>query len=109
MLVPAPPRPYSTGDDELDRLLQPSRFYRYPKDVLADASLSVSEKRAILSAWVSDACAVDSLPTLRIAPWSHVAVTFDEVMEALQTLDRNQQRAVGKSPLLYPDKDVSTG
>ncbi|HEX2592417.1 MAG TPA: hypothetical protein VHL34_13025, partial [Rhizomicrobium sp.] len=88
------------------RLLQPSRFYRYPRDVLADATLSIPEKRAILSAWVSDACAVDSLPTLRIAPWSRTAVTFDEAMDALHTLDRDHERLCGKSLRRHPANDT---
>ena len=93
MLVPELPTPRNSGEDDgLDRLLQPAKFYKYPRDVIADASLDVSEKRAILSAWVSNACAVESIPTLRIAPWSKAPVSFDEVMEALQKLDRMDER-----------------
>jgi hypothetical protein len=62
--------------------------YERPGDVLVDASISVSEKRAILSSWASDACAVDSCPPLRHPPFATSPVTFDEVMEALMSLDR---------------------
>ncbi len=93
MLMPEMPTPRkSLEDDDLDRLLQPTKFYKYPRDVIADVKLTLSEKRAILSAWVSNACAVESIPTLRIAPWSRAPVSFDEVMEALQRLDRMEDR-----------------
>lgn len=47
---------------EVERLLNPSEFYAHPRDVLTDASLSLVEKRAILSSWASDACAAESHP-----------------------------------------------
>lgn len=75
-------------DPELARLLHPGRFYDHPKDVLADPDLSASEQRAILASWVSDACAVESVPALRHAPFARRPVTFDEIMNALAQLDR---------------------
>jgi hypothetical protein len=83
-----PPARPDTDDAALDRLLHPSRFYRRPGDVLSDYSLTRPEKRAILSSWASDACAVDSYPSLRHPPFASQPVRFDEVMEALSTLDR---------------------
>ncbi|MEI9988622.1 MAG: hypothetical protein WDM86_01170 [Rhizomicrobium sp.] len=84
---PMPPcRPY-TGDDELDRLLTPARYFRRPKDVLADATLSLSEKRAILSSWASDACSVECRPDLRLAPGAKTPVSFDDIVDVLQRLD----------------------
>ena len=41
-----------------DALLHPARAYAHPKDVIADDDLTLYEKRAILSSWASDACAV---------------------------------------------------
>jgi len=73
---------------ELARLLHPGRFYDRPKDVLDDPDLSVSERRAILSSWASDACAVESVPALRHAPFARRPVPFDEIMDALAQLDR---------------------
>jgi hypothetical protein len=87
-----PPCHPHTGDSYFDSLLEPSRFYAHPNNVLVDQRLSPSEKRAVLASWASDECAVDSMPTLRIAPWSPTAVTFDDVMEALQKLDRETDR-----------------
>lgn len=75
------------GDDELDLLFHPRRRYERPADVLADRELSMEERRAILSSWASDACAVESAPALRRPPFAPAPVTFDEVMDALLKLD----------------------
>ena len=86
-----PPARPDTDDAALDRLLHPSRFYEHPRDVLSDTSLPSSEKRAILSSWASDACAVDSCPALRHPPFASQAAGFDEVMDALAALDRGER------------------
>ncbi|ESX90396.1 hypothetical protein X754_25035 [Mesorhizobium sp. LNJC403B00] len=39
-------------------MLHPARHFKHPHDVLADVALDDQEKRAILSPWASDACAV---------------------------------------------------
>lgn len=78
----------SANDPEIDQLLHPSRFYTRPGDVIADHLLTVEERRAILSSWASDACAVESNPALRQPPHTSGPVTFDEIMEALVGLDR---------------------
>jgi hypothetical protein len=74
-------------DSSLDRLFTPARFFERPHDVLADASLDVQEKRAILASWASDACAVESMPALRQPPGVQRPVSFDEIMDALMSLD----------------------
>ncbi len=76
-----------SGSD-LDALLHPSRVFTHPNAVVGDPSLTLYEKRAILSSWASDACTVEAAPTLREMPGSGQAVSFDEVMVALQELDR---------------------
>ncbi len=86
-----PPARLDTGNAILDRLLHPSRFYEHPRDVLRDISLPNSEKRAILSSWASDACAVDSCPALRQPPFASQPIRFDEIMDALASLDRGQR------------------
>ena len=74
---------------EINDLLPPQGQYDRPADVLADAGLTIPERRAILSAWASDACAVASAPPLRRAPFATTRpVTFDEIMDALRELDR---------------------
>lgn len=76
-----------TSDFSLDRLLAPSRFFKQPHDVLADPGLDLQEKRAILSSWASDACAVESIPALRRPPGAESTVSFDQIMDALRRLD----------------------
>ncbi len=82
---------------EVDRLLNPAKFYARPHDVLIDQSLSIIEKRAILSSWASDACAVDSNPTLRKPPEASEAIAFDDIMDALKTLDEADERPPRRS------------
>jgi len=59
----------------------------HPNDVVNDPDLTLSEKRAILASWASDACAVEAVPTLRRPPGSN-PVAFDDIMDALRALDR---------------------
>jgi len=74
-------------EPEIGRLPQPTRFFRHPRDVTRDSTLTTVEKRAILSSWASDACAVESMPALRQMPDSGCIVRFDDVIEALRELD----------------------
>jgi hypothetical protein len=74
-------------DLSLDRLLSPARHYHHPDDVLHDARLTLVEKRAVLSSWASDACAVESMPALRQPHGTSKPVSFDAIMEALRRLD----------------------
>lgn len=73
-------------DLDLDELLHPAQAFSHPSEVVADPDLTLNEKRAILASWASDACAVESAPALRHAP-GRPPVGFDEVMDALRTLD----------------------
>lgn len=72
---------------ELDHLLNPAAVFDHPRDVLNDADLSKQEKRAILSSWASDACAVESMPGLRQQPGGRGPVSFDDIVDALRQLD----------------------
>ncbi|MGN6772986.1 MAG: hypothetical protein ACTHJQ_24530 [Rhizobiaceae bacterium] len=82
-----------TSDLTLDRLLSPARHFRHPDDVLADETLDLQEKRAILSSWASDACAVESMPALRQPPGGSEPVSFDDIMDALRRLDEEPRSA----------------
>jgi hypothetical protein len=73
---------------DLEALLHPAQAFAHPLDVVRDADLTLNEKRAILAAWASDACAVEAAPSLRCAPGSGRPVQFDDIIDALQTLDR---------------------
>jgi hypothetical protein len=78
---------------DLDALLHPARAYKHPRDVVADDDLTLYEKRAILSSWASDACAVQDYPELRDA-CGVVPVKFDDIMDALHDLDREFGRRI---------------
>ena len=76
---------------DLDALLHPAQAFGHPSEVVNDPDLTLNEKRAILASWASDACAVDSAPPLRKAPGGRV-VSFDDVVEALQSLDAEAEK-----------------
>jgi hypothetical protein len=77
---------------DLNAILHPGSVYDHPRDVVADASLSLAEKRAILASWASDAAAVTSNPALREIPGSRRIVTVNEVLEAFTALDGGAPR-----------------
>jgi len=63
---------------DLNAVLHPGSVYDHPRDVVADTTLSIGEKRAILASWASDATAVASNPALRelsgSSTWNHKSV-----------------------------------
>jgi hypothetical protein len=71
---------------DLDILLDPAGAYRTPMEVVNDPDMTVQEKRAILAAWASDACAVEAAPELRQLTAAE-PVRFDDIMDALKGLD----------------------
>ena len=77
----------SRDNFELDKLLHPAKAFGHPSEVVNDADLTLNEKRAILASWASDACAVEAAPELRSPPCGST-VRFDDIMEALRTLDK---------------------
>jgi hypothetical protein len=79
---------YSDDGFNLDCLLHPAQAFEHPSNVVHDPDLTLNEKRAILASWASDACAIDAAPELRYAPGGKKPVRFDDVMEALRTLDQ---------------------
>ena len=84
-----------TSDLALDRVLDPARFFDSPAAVLDAACLDTQEKRAILSSWASDACAVESMPALLRPPGARQPVTFDEIMDALRVIDATEREVAG--------------
>jgi hypothetical protein len=80
---------------DLNAILHPGSVYDHPRDVVADPTLSIAEKRAILVSWASDAASVTSNPALRELPGSDKIVTIDEVLEALATLDHHPKGPPG--------------
>ncbi|MDR6817454.1 hypothetical protein J2X76_002630 [Neorhizobium sp. 2083] len=74
-------------------LLHPAKHFDHPRDVLAADDIGNDEKRAILASWASDIFAIESIPALRLYPGADKAVSYDEIIEALKTLDKHHQRA----------------
>lgn len=84
-------KPDKPNDDgagfDIGRLLHPANAFADPMDVVEDRDLTLTEKRAILASWASDACALEAAPALR-QPDGGRTVRFDEVMDALKELGR---------------------
>jgi hypothetical protein len=77
-------RPTTASEDnvfDFNALLNPGTIFDHPRDVLAHPSLSVSEKRAILASWASDASAIASCPSLRAPLGLKAPVTIDEILD----------------------------
>jgi hypothetical protein len=72
----------------LERCLRPAVGFYHPRDVLKDPDLSIGDQRAILASWASDASAVQDEPGLRWLLGSPEPVPLDDVLDALQRLDR---------------------
>jgi len=72
----------------LDRMLRPAVGFSHPRDVLKDPDLSRDEKRAVLSSWASDACAVPDHPTLRLMVGGEFPVPLQDILDCLARLDR---------------------
>jgi len=72
---------------DLDDLLHPAQAFQNPAAVVNDPDLTINEKRAILASWASDACALEAAPGLRAGPKGS-PVRFDDIMDALRTLDK---------------------
>ena len=75
-------------DLEIENLLHPANAFDHPSDVVEDADLTLNEKRAILAAWASDACAIEVAPGLRRSPSGKRPVPVDDILDALRDLDK---------------------
>jgi hypothetical protein len=93
-------RPMTADDNvfDLNALLHPGTVFAHPRDVVANASLSLSEKRAILASWASDASAIASCPSLRAPGGLKAPVSIDEILEALRALDGGPRHPPGGKP-----------
>ena len=93
-------RPTTADDNVFDfnYLLHPGTKFDHPKDVVSHPGLTLSEKRAILASWASDASAIASCPALRAPGGLKAPVTIDEILDALCALDNGPRHPpVGKS------------
>ncbi len=66
----------------------PAGVFSHPREVLDASDLGTEDKREILASWVSDACAVEGAPAWRRLPDSLALVAVDDILQALQALDR---------------------
>jgi len=67
-------------------------------NVVNDPDLTLSEKRAVLASWASDACAMEAAPALRRVPGAARFVRFDDVMDALRVLDEQARHGHRQMP-----------
>jgi len=88
--------PGRTTNLEINALLHPADAFIHPMDVVEDGDLTSYEKRAILSSWAADACAVKEVSKLSQSLPGAV-VTFDDILDALRALDSESE------PPAYPD------
>jgi hypothetical protein len=72
-----------TTNLDIADLLHPTAAFSHPMDV-------VYEKRAILSSWAADACAVKDVSELNLS--IEGAVSFDDIVDALGVLDSQPWR-----------------
>lgn len=74
-------------------LLHPSEHFNHPRDVLAAQDIGDDEKRAILASWASDIFAIESIPGFRLYPGTDNAVSYDDIIEALKALDKDDEQS----------------
>ena len=73
-------------DDELQPVNRSDLIgYFHPREIVADASLSVARRRALLAYWMSDANAIPGTPWMRRS--GYVSATLADLREALLSLD----------------------
>ena len=77
--------PSETYSPEIGALLNPADAFGHPMDVVEDCDLTSYEKRAILSSWLANVCAVKSDPSTVLSTTS-----FDDILDALRALEAGQ-------------------
>lgn len=94
-------RPTTAPDNvvDLNAILHPGTVFEHPRDVVSHSTLSLSEKRAILASWASDASAIASCPSLRAPEGLKAPVTIDEILDALCALDEGPRDPPGGKPM----------
>jgi hypothetical protein len=84
---------------DLHTLIHPGTVFEHPLDVVTHPGLDVSEKRAILASWASDASAIASCPALRAPAGLKKPVSIDDILDALTELDRGPPNPPGGKPM----------
>ena len=75
---------------DMTSLLHPADAFSHPMDVVEDCDLTSYEKRAILSSWAADACAVKDLGDPSRS-FQGTAISFDNILDALRVLDSESE------------------
>ena len=75
---------------DISALLHPATAFIHPMDVIENCDLTSYEKRAILSSWAADACAVKD-PSESDPSVQGTAVGFDDILDALRLLDSDRE------------------
>jgi hypothetical protein len=74
-----------------------ARDFAHPREVVLDEDLDPAQKRAILAAWASDACAVESRPGFRWLPGTPGPIAFRHIAAAIRALDSGDAGWGGRS------------
>jgi hypothetical protein len=82
---------------DMTALLHPADAFSHPMDVVEDCDLTSYEKRAILSSWAADACAVKDLRDPSRS-FHGAAVSFDDILDALRVLDSESELPAESRP-----------
>ena len=69
---------------------QPFSRFLHPFDVARHPSLEPEVKRAILASWASDRSAVRDQPAMRRPLGAKRAVSIDDILAAMHTLDEGE-------------------
>lgn len=76
--------------------------YRHPREIVADESLSVARRRALLAHWLSDRHAVRDVPGLRSIS-TGVTASVDDLQAALCALDETEAMVAAGAVNWHPD------
>lgn len=76
--------------------------YHHPRDIVADESLGVARRRALLAHWLSDRHAVRNMPGLR-AIGTGVSASVDDLQAALCALDEVEAMMAAGASNWRPD------
>lgn len=79
---------------DMTALLHPAEAFSHPMDVVEDCDLTSYEKRAILSSWAADSCAVKDLRDPS-GSFHGAAVSLDDILDALRVLDSESELPAG--------------
>lgn len=69
--------------------------YFHPREIVADISLPVSRRRALLAYWMSDANAIPGTPWMRRS--GYVTATLADLRKALTDLDEVEAMLMSKT------------